>query len=83
MIDTEIEFEQKVEEVLYKILKREGICLNSSGQTKLTPNEVFIGEEMEEYMEDKQCLIWLGSTEKGKAQDVNVIKFTSAKGGLC
>lgn len=83
MIDTEIEFEQKVEEVLYKILKREGICLNSSGQTKLTPNEVFIGEEMEEYMEDKQCLIWLGSTEKGKAQDVKCNQvYISQRGSM-
>lgn len=81
MIDTEIEFEQNVEEIVYKILKREGICPNSAFQTTLTPDEVTLTESDEEYMSDKQCLVWLGSNESGAKQGVRCNQFYISKRG--
>lgn len=74
MIDMEIEFEQKVEEILYKILKREGICPDTM-QASLTPNDVILPDSTEEYMQDKQCLVWLGSNESGAKQNVHCNQF--------
>ena len=81
MIDTEVEFEQKVEEILYRILKREGICPNSTLQTTLTPDEVTLTASDEEYMSDKQCLVWLGSNESGAKQGVKCNQFYISKRG--
>ena len=68
MIDAE--FENKVKEIVFKTLKEAGICPNLSVQTTLTPNDVELEEEMSDYMEDKQVLVWLGKTERGKKQGV-------------
>ena len=51
MIDTNLE--SYVKEIVFKTLKEVGICPNTL-QTTLTPNDVDIGVELEEYMEDKQ-----------------------------
>ena len=72
MIDTDLE--SYVREIVFKTLKEVGIC-PTNPQTTLTPNDVQIGAELEEYMQDKQCLIWLGSTEKGREQNVKCNQF--------
>lgn len=69
MIDTQ-NFEQNVEEIVYKILKKEGICPDYALQSTLIPDEVVLTESELEYMEDKQCLVWLGSNESGAKQGV-------------
>ena len=81
MIDTELDFEQKVEEILYRILKREGICPTSAVQSTLTPSDVILSESDVEYMMDKQCLVWLGSTESGLKQGVKCNQFYVARRG--
>ena len=81
MIDTEKEFEIKIEEAVYRILKREGICPTPSFQTTLTPNEVVLSESDEEYLSDKQLLVWLGSNERGAKQNVKCNQFYISERG--
>ena len=78
MIDTDLE--SYVREIVFKTLKEVGIC-PTNPQTTLTPNDVQIGAELEEYMQDKQCLIWLGSTEKGREQNVKCNQFYISQRG--
>ena len=80
MIDTELE--TKVREIVFKTLKEVGITPKTVPlQTTLTPEEVFVDSEVVEYMQDKQCLIWLGSTEKGTKQGVKCNQFYISKRG--
>lgn len=84
MIDTEVEFEQKVEEiataVVLKMMKKAGIPMDTM-QTTLTPDDVILNESLEEYMQDKQCLVWLGSNERGAKQGVQCNQFYISKQG--
>lgn len=79
MIDTT---ESKIEEVVLKTLKKYGLVPSSAGQATLFPDEVEIEEELIEYMDDKQCLIWLGSNERGERQGVRCNQFYVAKRGM-
>ena len=79
MIDTELE--TYVRELVFKTLKEVGITPESSMQTTLTPGEVGLSPELQEYMEDKQCLIWLSTNEKGEKQQIKCNQFYVAKRG--
>lgn len=81
MIDTELE--NKVKEIVFRTLKEAGICPNASVQTTLTPNDVELDKEMSAYMQDKQILVWLGSTERGKKQGVKCNQvYVAARGSM-
>ena len=57
MIDTELD--NRIEETVLKTLKKYGVVPSNGGQTTLTLNDVDVGPEMEEFMQDKQCLVRL------------------------
>ena len=81
MIDTD-NLEDKVKELVYKTLKEVGITPAAvTNQTTLTPNDVTLDEITEEYMKDKQCLVWLGSNEKGEPQHIRFNQFYISKQG--
>ena len=73
MIDTQLD--KRIEETVLKTLKKYGVVPSNGGQTTLTLNDVDVGPEMEEFMQDKQCLVWLGSNEKGAEQGVKCNQF--------
>ena len=79
MIDTQLE--NKVEEMVLKALKKYNVIPHTGLQTTLTPNSVDLEPEMEGFMEDKQCLVWLGSNEKGAEQGVKCNQFYVASRG--
>lgn len=83
MIDTRLD-ESKVEEiatkVVFKLFKRAGIPLENV-QTTLTPDEVILNESLEDYMYDKQFLVWLGSNESGAKQGVKCNQVYITKQG--
>lgn len=79
MIDTDLE--TYVRDLVFKTLKETGITPASSMQTTLTPGEVDLTPELQEYMEDKQCLIWLSTNEKGEKQQIKCNQFYVAKRG--
>jgi len=79
MIDTHSENE--IKEVVLKTLKELGILPTSYMQTTLVPEELAMDREMLEYMEDKQCLVWLGSNENGQKQGVKCNQFYVAGRG--
>ena len=87
MIDTKLD-EHRVEEiaketataVVLNMMKRAGITIDTM-QTTLTPDEVILNESLEEYMKDKQCLVWLGSNESGAKQGVQCNQFYISKQG--
>ena len=78
MIDTDLE--SYVKELVFKTLKEVGITPNHV-QTTLTPTEIELDDETVEFMRNKQCLIWLGSNEKGEKQGVKCNQFYIAKHG--
>lgn len=79
MIDTDLE--NYVKDLVFKTLKEIGITPESSMQTTLQPNDVDLEEELQEYMADKQCLIWLSTNEKGEKQGIKCNQFYIAKRG--
>lgn len=74
MIDTE--FEDK----FLQYCKKYGIPIKSS-QMELHYNDVELSAEEIEYLEDKQCLVWLGTNKNGRKYDVirNQVYFASTK----
>ena len=83
MIDTEVEeyVRKCTREEVFKALKEVGIVPPSAFQTTLTPNNVELEEDLVEYLKDKQCLIWLGSNEKGEKQNVRCNQIYISKRG--
>ena len=81
MIDTDGNLENYVKELVYKTLKEVGITPTTANQTTLTPNDVTLDEITENYMMDKQCLVWLGSNEKGESQHIKCNQFYISKQG--
>lgn len=83
MIDVETRryIKEEVKEEVYKTLKELGYSPKDSSQSTLTPCTVTIDPEDEEYMKDKQCLVWLGSTGKGLEQGVRCNQFYISKRG--
>lgn len=81
MIDTEVDFEQRVEEIVYRILKKEEICSNGQIQSTLLPDEVNLTESEKAFLEDKQGLIWLSSNERGAKHGVKCNQFYISKQG--
>ena len=79
MIDTHSENE--IKEVVLKTLKELGILPTSYMQTTLVPEELAIEKGVLEYMQDKQCLVWLGSNERGQRQGVKCNQFYVAERG--
>ena len=79
MLDTELE--TYVKDLVYKTLKDVGITPAVTNQTTLTPDNVELDEDTEKYMQDKQCLVWLGSNEKGEKQHVKCNQVYIAKRG--
>jgi hypothetical protein len=62
-------------------LKEVGITPSITNQTSLIPDEITLDEATEKYMQGKQCLIWLGSNEKGAAQHIKCNQFYISKQG--
>ena len=81
MIDTDGNLENYVKELVYKTLKEVGITPTTTNQATLTPNDVTLDEITENYMMDKQCLVWLGSNEKGESQHIKCNQFYISKQG--
>ena len=83
MTDTELENYVKTcaREEVFRTLKEVGIIPPSAMQTTLTPDEVVIDDELVEYMQDKQCLVWLGSNQNGEKQNVHCNQFYISKRG--
>lgn len=79
MIDTQSENE--IKEVVLKTLKELGILPTSYMQTTLIPDELAMDKDVLEYMQDKQCLVWLGSNDRGEKQGVKCNQFYIAKRG--
>ena len=80
MIDTELE--NYVKDLVYKTLKEVGITPSIvSNQTTLTLNDVDLDPDTEKYMQDKQCLVWLGSNEKGESQHIRCNQMYIAERG--
>lgn len=78
MIDTKTEIE--IKEVVIKTLKEYGYEPKAHGQTKLKPIEK-LDQETIEYMENKQCLVWLGSNKSGESQGVRCNQVYISKNG--
>lgn len=79
MIDTHSENE--IEEVVLKTLKKLGMLPASYMQTTLVPDELAIEKRVLEYMQDKQCLVWLSTNESGQKQGVKCNQFYVAERG--
>ena len=68
MIDTEMR--ECIREECYKILKECWFVPEVRNQTLLIPNDLELDKDLLDYMQDKQCLVWLKSNEKGKSQGI-------------
>ena len=78
MIDTDLIKEiasKEAEETVFKTLKKYGVIPSTAIQTTLIQDEVYLEHDMMEFMKDKQCLVWLGSNEKGAEQGVKCNQF--------
>lgn len=79
MIDTDLE--TYVKELVYKTMKEAGFTPATVGQSTLVPDDISIDEMTKKYMQDKQCLVWLGSNEKGEKQHIKCNQFYVSKQG--
>lgn len=76
MIDTDFKIESweqfyellydAVDDRVFKCFKEAGFVPESKNQSFLIPKEVRLNRGWFDYMQDKQCLVWLKSSDEGK-----------------